>query len=215
MHSWTCVSANQRSVLHDENVSEGQTRRFASNVGLVLIVVLLAPVFLALQASPAMACQCTVRTSIHHLAEADVVFTGRLTEVEGPPANRLEYSSADTVDYRFEVDRVLKGGVASANATVRSVVVGSMCGLEQMVLGNRYTVFAVARDGQLNSSSCSGTHIGSPDPAVALVSGALLAPAQGAPPWWVIVLVAVAVILGASVGRRGWEIVRNQRRSSR
>jgi hypothetical protein len=195
-------------------VSEGKTRRFASNVGLVLIVALFAPVFLALQASPAIACQCTVRTSIHHLAEVDVVFTGRLTEVEGPPANRLTYSSADTVDYQFEVDRVLKG-VAPANATVRSVVVGSLCGLEQMVLGDRYTVFAVARDGQLNSGSCSDTHMGSPDPAVALVSGALLAPAQGAPPWWVIMLVAIAAILGATVSSRGWGIFRNQRRSTR
>lgn len=194
-------------------MSQSYRRRFASDVRLVLIVVLFAPLFLALQTSPAMACTCLARTSIHHLADADAVFTGRLTEIEGPPAGRLIYSSMDPVNYRFDVDRVLKGTVP-VNATVRSVVSGSSCGLEQMSLGDLYTVFAVAREGLFSADLCGGTYRGSPDPALAVVSGVLLTPAPGSPPWWVLILIAIAAILGAIVARRGWRTVRSQRRTS-
>jgi hypothetical protein len=195
-------------------VCDSITRRLACAARLVLTVVVFAPLFLALQATPAVACQCIVRTSIHHLAGADVVFTGRLTEVEGPSPLRLTYSSMDPVDYRIEVDGELKGAVP-VNATVRSVVSGGSCGLEHMSVGDRYTVFAVARDGSLGAGSCGGTHVGGPDPALALVSAALLPPTPGAPPSWVIALVAIAVILGVSVGLRAWRIIRSQRRTSR
>jgi hypothetical protein len=178
-----------------------------------LIVVLFAPLFLAVQSSPVMACQCLPRTSIHHLADADAVFTGRLTEIEGPLVDRLTFSSMDPVNYRFDVDRVLKGAVP-VNATVRSVVSGGSCGLEQMSLGDRYTVFAVARDGVLSVGLCGGTHLGSPDPALAVVSGVLLAPTPGAPPWWALILVAIAVILGATVCWRRSRIVRGRRPTS-
>jgi hypothetical protein len=119
----------------------------------------------------------------------------------------------DPISYRFDVDRVLKGAVP-ANATVRSVVSGGSCGLEQMSLGDRYTVFAVARDGLLSAGLCGGTHLGSPDPALAVVSGVLLAPTPGAPPWWALILLAIAVILGATVGWRGSRIVRGRRPTS-
>lgn len=195
-----------------ENVRQSYRRWFAHDIRLVLIVVLFAPLFLALQGSPAMACSCLARTSIHHLADADAVFTGRLTDIEGPPADRLVYSSIDPISYRFDVDRVLKGAVP-VNATVRSVVSGGSCGLEHMSLGDRYTVFAVAREGLLRAGLCGGTYLGSPDPVLAVVSGVLLAPTSGAPPWWALILVAIAVILGAIVGRRGWRTVRNLRRT--
>jgi hypothetical protein len=175
------------------------------------MLVVFVPMFLALHASPAVACQCIVRTSLHHLAGADVAFTGRLSEIEGPPPRRLTYSSTDPVNYRFEVDNVLKGAVP-VDATVRSVVSGGSCGLEHMSVGDRYTVFAVARDGELVADLCGGTHVGGPDPALALVSGALLPPTPGAPPSWVVTLVAIALILGASVGLRTWRIIGDQRR---
>lgn len=191
-------------------------RRFAYGARLVLMVVVFAPLLLAIHASPALACQCVPQTSLHHLARADVVFAGRLSEIDGPPPDRLTYSSIDPVDYRFDVHSVLKGAVP-VNATVRSVVSGVSCGLEHMSVGDEYTVFAVARDGSLVSGLCSGTHVGSPDPALALVSGALLPPTPGSPPSWVLVLIALAVILGASVGLRAWRVSskpRPTRRSS-
>lgn len=190
---------------HDGTVSDSIKRRFARGARVVLTLVVFVPMFLALHASPAVACQCIVRTSLHHLAGADVAFTGRLGEIAGPTPLRLTYSSIDPVNYRFEVDNVLKGAVP-ANATVRSVVSGGSCGLEHMSVGDRYTVFAVARDGELAAGLCGGTHVGGPDPALALVSGALLSPMPGAPPWWVLSLVAAAVILGATVGSRAWRV---------
>jgi hypothetical protein len=165
-------------------VTDATKRRLAFGARLVFLVVVFAPLFLAINASPALACQCVPRTSLHHLALADVVFSGRLSEIDGPPPDRLTYSSIDPVDYRFDVDRVLKGGVP-VNAT-----------------GDRYTVFAVARDGSLVTGLCSGTHAGGPDPALVLVSGALLPPTPGSPPSWVLVVIALAVVLGASVGLR-------------
>jgi hypothetical protein len=183
-------------------VSDYVKSRFAAGARLVLMVVLFAPLLLAIHASPALACQCVPRTLLHHVAGADVVFVGRLREIDGPPADRLMWSSMDTVDYQFDVQNVLKGAVP-VSATVRSVVSdGSGCGLERMSLGDRYTVFAVARDGSLVSSSCSGTYAGGPDPAPVLVNGALLPPIPGSPPSWVLVLIALAVILAASVGLR-------------
>jgi hypothetical protein len=119
----------------------------------------------------------------------------------------------DPISYRFEVNRVLKG-IVPVNATVRSVVSGTSCGLEHMSLGDRYTVFAVARDGLLSAGLCGGTYLGSPDLALAMVSGVLLAPTPGAPSWWALIIVAIAVMLGATVGRRGWRVFRNRRRTS-
>jgi hypothetical protein len=182
-------------------VTDATKRRFAYGARLVLMVVVFAPLLLAIHASPALACQCVPQTFLHHLARADVVFAGRLSEIDGPPPDRLTYSSIDPVDYRFDVRSVLKGAVP-VNATVRSVVDGVSCGLEHMSVGDEYTVFAVVRDGSLASGLCSGTHAGGPDPALVLVSGALLPPIPGGPPSWVLVLMALAVILGASVGLR-------------
>jgi hypothetical protein len=182
-------------------VTDSTKRRLAYGARVALMVVVFAPLVLAIHASPALACQCVPQTSLHHLALADVVFSGRLSEIDGPPPDRLTYSSIDPVDYRFDVDRVLKGDVP-VNATVRSVVSGGSCGLEDMSVGDRYTVFAVARDGSLVTGLCSGTHAGGPDPALVLVSGALLPPTPGSPPSWVLVLMALAVVLGASVGLR-------------
>jgi hypothetical protein len=186
-------------------------RRLAYGARLVFIVVGFVPLLLAIHASPALACQCVPQTSLHHLAGADVVFAGRLSEIDGPPPDRLTYSSIDPVDYRFDVHSVLKGAVP-VNATVRSVVSGVSCGLERMSVGDRYTVFAVVRDGSLVSGLCSGTHTGGPDPALALVSGALLPPTPGSPPSWIVVLIAIAVILGARFGLRARRVIRDPRR---
>jgi hypothetical protein len=176
--------------------------------GSLLLVVLLAPMFLALAASPAVACSCIFQTSVQHLANADVVFTGRLADIQGPPPLRLEYSSIDPVDYRFDVDSVLKGAVAK-NATVRSVVSGGSCGLEGMAVGERYTVFAIARDGSLVASLCGGTYVGGADPALAVVSGVLLPPTPNSPPSWVFILLGTAAVLGAAVARRLWRVLRS------
>jgi hypothetical protein len=138
------------------------------------------------------------------------VFIGRLAEIEGPPPLRQTYSSMDPISYRFAVDKVLKGAVP-VTAMVRSVVSGGSCGLERMEIGERYTVFAVAQDSALVAGLCGGTHVGDPDPTLALFSGgAPLDPTPGVVPWWALILTATAAILGVAVGRRGWRMLRGR-----
>lgn len=85
------------------------------------------------------------------------------------------------------------------------------CGLERMNEGERYTVFARTEGGQLLSGLCDGTHSGGPDPALALVSGVLLPPTPGAPPWWILSLIVIAAVLAGAVGMRARRVLRNRR----
>jgi hypothetical protein len=158
-----------------------------------LVVVLLVSLWLPMSATPAAGCTCEVQSSVRHAARADVVFTGRLKEID-EPVGGLTRSSMDPVTYRFEVERVFKGAVPQ-NASVVSAGDGASCGLEGMNVGSRYTIFAQTDAGSLRSGLCGGTHAGDPDPAVALMSGLVLPPVAGAPPGWVFVLAALAVLL--------------------
>ena len=99
--------------------------------------------------------------------------------------------------YQFEVEQVFKGS-ASANASVHSVVDGGSCGLEDMLVGHRYTVFASARDGELRANLCDGTYRGGPDAALAVVSAAVRTPVNNGPPLWVIALIGVGAVIGAA-----------------
>src|SRR5688572_18669944 len=104
----------------------------------VLVVALLVSVLLPMTATPAAGCTCEMKTSVQHAARADVVFTGRLREIEAG-VRELIRSSMDPVTYRFEVERVLKGEVPQ-NASVVSAADGASCGLERMNVGARYTI---------------------------------------------------------------------------
>ena len=149
---------------------------------------------------------CEMQTSIQHAARADVVFAGRLLEIDEGIRGPIR-STMDPITYRFAVDQVFKGAVAQ-NASVVSAASGGSCGLERMNVGARYTVFAQAEAGTLRSGLCGGTHPGGPDPAVAVMSGLILPPVAGAPPGWVFLAAALAVVLMIVVGR---EMVRRRR----
>jgi hypothetical protein len=171
---------------------------------LVLLIVLLVPMFLGIQASPAMACSCMARTSIDNFARAGVVFVGRLTAIDRAPSS-LSFSTIDPVIYHFETDTILKGAVPM-DVSVRSIMAGTIvggwtCGLGVMHQGERYTVFARAEGEMLLSGFCEGTHTGGPDPALALVSGLLLGPTPDSPPWSVLFLLGSAAVLAVRVGR--------------
>jgi hypothetical protein len=172
---------------------------------LVLIVALVVGLWFSMSATPAAACTCEMQTSVRHAARADVVFTGRLVEVDAGVRGPI-VSSLDPVSYRFDVARVLKGAVPQ-NATVVSVVGGGSCGLEHMNVGERYTIFARTDADVLRSGLCDGTHSGDPDPAVAVMSGLLLPPVAGAPPGWIFVAAALAAVLVTVVAR---EVVRRR-----
>lgn len=171
----------------------------ARKAHLILIIVLTASLGLPVSATPAAACSCVFQTSVQHAARADVIFAGRLLEIDEGVRGPI-FSSMDPITYRFEVDRVLKGAVPKS-ASVVSAASGGSCGLEQMNVGERYTIFAQAEAGSLRSGLCGGTHTGDPDPAVAVMSGLILPPVAGAPPGWAFVLAALAVVLVIAVAR--------------
>jgi hypothetical protein len=176
---------------------------------LLLFVALVVGLWLPMSATPAAACMCEMQTSIQHAARADVIFAGRLLEIDEGIRGPI-FSSMDPITYRFAVERVFKGAVAQ-NASVVSAASGGSCGLEQMNVGARYTIFAQADGGILRSGLCGGTHGGDPDPAVAVMSGLILPPVAGGPPGWVFVAAALAVILMVVVAR---ETLRRRSRGS-
>jgi hypothetical protein len=183
--------------------------KFARKPHLLVIIVLAASLGLHVSARPAGACSCVFQTSVQHAANADVIFAGRLLEIDEGVRGPI-FSSMDPITYRFEVDRVLKGAV-SKSASVVSAASGGSCGLEQMNVGERYTIFAQGGAGSLRSGLCGGTHTGDPDPAVAVMSGLVLPPVAGAPPGWVFVAAALAVVLMILAAR---ETLRRRRQGS-
>jgi hypothetical protein len=176
----------------------------------LLLFALVVSLSLLMTATPATACTCEMKTSVQHAARADVVFTGRLQEIDAGVRGPIR-SSMDPVTYRFEVERVFKGEVPQ-NASVVSATDGGSCGIEGMNVGARYTIFAQTDAGSLRSGLCGGTHPGDPDPAVAVMSGLILPPVAGGPPGWAFVAAALAVVVMLVVAR---EMVRRLRLGSR
>jgi hypothetical protein len=131
---------------------------FVSLVG-VGVPVLLAP--------PAAACSCVAATPAEHLARADAVFLGTVTERRVPDSG----SSAAPAVYVVEVSRVYKGRVAATQEVVTAVS-GASCGLELPARGQalffasrRPTADGDLRPGQLAGSLCDGTRAGAGMPA--------------------------------------------------
>jgi hypothetical protein len=97
---------------------------------------------------PASACSCVQGSPKEYAGWADVVLVGTLRHVD---EGRTEHT------YTFAVDRVLAGEAAPVVA-VRSAASGASCGLEGLVEGGRYVVFA-ERSGaaDLAANLCGGT----------------------------------------------------------
>ena len=119
------------------------------------LVVLVAP------APPAAACSCVGGDASDFAEWADTVFVGTLGEVRTPPKAPV-ISSTDTVAYEFHVSTAYEGD-ARERTYVRSVRFGASCGLEGLVSGHSYVVFAAHRtiDGEpserLWANLCGGT----------------------------------------------------------
>ncbi|MGY2701507.1 hypothetical protein [Nocardioides sp. HB32] len=120
----------------------------------LLAGLLAAFALVAMTPAAALACSCVVGSTEQHLQDADVVFTGTLTEVE-PPPRRVIMSSGDPATYHFDVHEVLKGD-APVNARVTSAVSGASCGLENMTVDQEYVVYANG-DRELTANLCGGT----------------------------------------------------------
>lgn len=107
-----------------------------------------------LAASAAWACSCVgYESADRQLAEADVMFTGRVV-------SRTNHALGDHhpdswVTTRFEVRRTIKGEPLAQRAVRHSTETGGMCGV-RFVPGQDYAVIAHFRpDGALETSSCS------------------------------------------------------------
>ena len=108
---------------------------------------------------PAAACSCLEADTAQHVRWADVVLVGTVTDVEQtePGGDGLQ-SSADPVEYTFEVEQVLKGDPGPGEPVVESARDSASCGLTGVRLGSSYVVFATqTEDGGLGADSCGGT----------------------------------------------------------
>lgn len=107
--------------------------------------VLCASLFAALSivvvgAGPSFACSCVTAEAAAHVGGATVVVSGTVTDVV-PPRSTKVMSSMDPATYIVEVDQVFKGQ-AGPTVEVLSPNSGASCGLENVVPGRRYVVFA-------------------------------------------------------------------------
>lgn len=134
--------------------------------------VLCASLFAALSivvvgAGPSFACSCVGGDAAEYAGRATVVVSGTVTDVV-PPASAKEMSSLDPATYVLDVDQVFKGK-SGTTLEVLSPNSGASCGLENVVPGRRYVVFAShqsmegADADHLWANLCGGTGPATPE----------------------------------------------------
>lgn len=166
-------------------------------------------------AEPAAACSCLARSEPEQLADADAVFVGTATRVDGRQPG-AESSLIDPVTWTFSVESVVKGDVG-VEQQVMTAASSASCGLE-LSAGQAYVVFASANPskgaGPLQAGLCGGTRPAVPGeqpaglpvgstpthaPTEAAGAGAAASAAADdgdAMPW--LVATAVVLVVGAS-----------------
>ena len=131
-----------------------ERRPTAMNPVRVLLAALLGVAAVAVVGPPAHACSCAEVGVPAHVRSADVVLLATVTRIEEPPLRRI-MSSGDPRTYHLDVDTVFEGRAAGE---VRSAMSGASCGLEGIVEGDRYLIFAEDRDQDgLWAGLCGGT----------------------------------------------------------
>lgn len=136
-------------------------------------------------AGPSFACSCVSGDAAEYAGRATVVVSGTVVDVVPPPST-TEMSSLDPATYVVDVDQVFKGQ-AGPRVEVLSPNSGASCGLENIVPGRRYVVFAShqsmegADADHLWANLCGGTGPASPEmlAAVQEVTGAPTTAAYG------------------------------------
>jgi hypothetical protein len=119
---------------------------------LVLAAVLLALSALWATPAPAYACSCAGASDDQLAANADVIFTGTVTDDQVDEGEQ-------TRTLTFTVDRVFKGQ-ATATQVVTTHASGASCGLEISGPGP-FLVFADQEQSGLTANLCGGTRAGS------------------------------------------------------
>jgi hypothetical protein len=145
----------------------------------LLVVPLMFAALLVLPTAPAWACSCASSTVAESVDRADVVLLGRLSRSDGPSKVGLLPSSDDPVEYTFAVEEVYKGR-AAATTHVVSPASSASCGLEGLLPGREYVVFAQAQGGELRAGLCGGSDLAATGLVADVegVTGAGHAPAQ-------------------------------------
>jgi hypothetical protein len=130
----------------------------------LLLVALAAPVVVAADQAPAMACSCVAFTDQQAFERADAVFVGDVIGYEAPRPRNGIVSSTDPAIWTFAAKQVYKGDVVSKQEVI-SEVFGASCGLEIPKQGE-FLVFATKPTsafsprpaaGQLYAGLCGGT----------------------------------------------------------
>jgi hypothetical protein len=104
---------------------------------------------------PCLACSCVAASDEDKFEQADVVFTGTVTEGESADF-RSDIVGAEPMLFTFDVDAVQKGGAAPEQGVLTNKDEAS-CGVP-FEDGKLYQVFAHRNDdGQLETTGCQGT----------------------------------------------------------
>jgi hypothetical protein len=115
--------------------------------GLVGVLGVLLSTFMLLGTGPAFACSCVVADTASHIADADLVFTGQVTAIEG---------DRQVTTYTVRAERVFKGALPKRDVEIDTSAQGTACGVE--LPESTEAVFFVTGSGDgLNMSLCGGT----------------------------------------------------------
>ena len=142
--------------------------------GLVGVLGVLLSTLMLLGTGPAFACSCVVADTAAHIADADLVFTGQVTAIEG---------DRQVATYTVRAERVFKGTLPQRDVEIDTSAQGTACGVE--LPESTEAVFFVTGSGDgLNMSLCGGTtalnadledevtaELGAGQPASAAVAG--------------------------------------------
>lgn len=156
----------------------------------------------------ASACSCAIVTDVNEAKQnSDAVFDG--TVIEKKSAGKLFIrSSADPVEWTFQVNEVWKGKVAPV-ITVTSAEASESCGYE-FKEGQRYVVYARQTGDSLDVSLCSRTALHSEAGQDLADLGAGSVPPQpeaaannqtGAAMWWIVLFAAAALLAAVLIIR--------------
>lgn len=126
------------------------TPRTPTRLLLALVVASLGLAPALLVAGPAYACSCAQRPLAEQVAAADVVVVGAVDSLE---------TRDRTLEVTVAVEQVVRGHVSTDTLRLRTASSGAACGLDFLVVGERYAFLAARVDGgeSLVAGLCGGT----------------------------------------------------------
>jgi hypothetical protein len=165
-------------------------------LGIALAIALIALV-------PGRAAACLCGTPEEGRANAQVVFTGVVAGVEDPSFPGWSASTGDPILYTFAIEEVISGSTDEFTVVRSTRNEGSGSCAIDMAIGERWEIYASFGEGNLWTSSCSGSQ--------RLAAGVPASPVPGSTP--PAVLFGAAAIAIAWLGGAGWLVARWRRQA--